>query len=193
MKLIKGLLALVAAASFLMAIGCGSGSGTTQIITTVSTSDFFHLAIVPDQTVSTATFEVQVIAENINPTPPPSAPSVIDGSGTSHVMALKTLKWPGTADDSVTVYAAVIPLVANQVNSIKAVSYTKEINFSIRHKSALTVTTALNAVDLVTKIRAAMIDPSIDVVEINYDEPDLGTAINDAGNSITSVSATWLT
>jgi len=71
MKLIKGLLALVAAASFLMAIGCGSGSGTTQIITTVSTSDFFHLAIVPDQTVSTATFEVQVIAENINPTPPP--------------------------------------------------------------------------------------------------------------------------
>lgn len=196
MKLIKRLLTLVVvAAFFLMPIGCGGG--TTQVITnvstSVSTSDFFHLAIVPDQTVSTATFEVQVIAENIDPSTTPSAPQVIDGSGTSHVMAFKTLKWPGTAVDSVTIYSATIPLVANQVNNIKAVSGTKEINFSIRHKSALSVSTASNAADLAAKIKAAMTDPSIDVVEIDYNEPDLGSAINGIGNGIKSVRTTWLT
>lgn len=189
-------MALVVAFS-LMVIGCGGGGGETIPTPTITTADFFHLAIVPDQTVSTATFEVQVIAENIDPATSPSAPRVIDGSGTSHVMVLKTLKWPRTAVDSVTVYSAVIPLVTNQVNSIKVVSGIKEISFSIRHKSALSVLTASNAGNLVAHIKAAMIDPTIDVVEINYDEPDLGTVIHEAGRNagiaITSVRTTWLT
>lgn len=195
MKLIKGLLALVVA-SFLMVVGCGgggSGSGSETILfTTATTSDFFHLAVVPNQTVSTATFEVQVIAENIDPATSPSAPTVVNG-GVSTTMTLKTLQWPMTAVDSITVYSAVISLVPNQVNNIKVVSGTKEINFSIRHKPALSVSTALNAADLVTKIKAAMTDPSIDVVEVDYNEPDLGSAINGIGNGIASVRTTWLT
>lgn len=195
MKLIKRLLALVVVASSLIAIGCGGGGSApvSAATTTITTSDFFHLAIVPNQTVSTATFEVQVIAENIDPTSLPSAPVVVDHGGTSHAMVLKTLKWPGTAIDSVTVYSATIPLIANQVNNIKVVSGTKELPFSIRHKSAPSVSTASNAADLVAQIRAAMIDPTIDVVEIDYNEPSLGTAINNAGNGVTSVRTTWLT
>jgi hypothetical protein len=206
MRLIKGLLAVATVAFSLMLIGCLSGGGgggdsgaasTTPtpppLAACVPTADFFHLVVVPDQTVSTATFEVQVIAESIIPTSPPCAPTVIDGSGTSHAMALKTLKWPGTAVDSVQVYSAVIPLVSNTVNNIKAVSGAKQINFAIRHKPALLISTASDSVDLVAKIRAAMIDPSIDVVEIDYNEPDLGSAIHNSGAGVTSVRTTWLT
>lgn len=192
MKFTKG---LVAAAFFLMAIGCSGGNDTSS--TAATAADFFQLAIVPNQTVNTATFEVQAIAENINPTTFPSAPQVVDGSGTSHAMALKTLKWPGTVDDSVSIYAAVIPLVVDQTNSIKVVSGTKEISFSIKHKSTLSVLSATNATALVTHIKTAMTDPSIDVVEIDYDELDLGTAIHDAGRNsgtnIVSTRTTWLT
>jgi hypothetical protein len=201
MSLAKRRLLLVAVASLILG-GCLSGGGggdsgtaatpATPPTTAITTADFFKLAVVPDQTVSSATFEVQVIAENIDPATSPSAPVVVKG-GVSTAMILKTLQWPGTAINSVTVFAATIPLTANQVNSIKVVSGTKEINFSIRHKAALSVSTASNAPDLVAKIQAAMTDPSIDVVEIGYNEPDLGAAINNAGNGITSTRATWLT
>lgn len=189
--------------STLMAIGCGATDGSTVVINNSPTSDFFHLAIVPEQTVSTATFEVQVIAENIDPTSLPFAPIVIDGSGISHVMALKTLKWPGTAVDSVTIYSATIPLAANQVNNIKAVSGTKELPFSIRHKSALNVLHAANSAELQAYLKTATCsnvgctpDTTIDVIEVDYVESDLGAVINGIGTN-TALAPTqrtsWLT
>lgn len=195
MKLSRGLLTLAVAASFLMSTGCGGGGGSEMASsTTVTTSDFFHLAIVPNQTVSTATFEVQVIAENIDPTSLPSAPVVVDHGGTSHAMVLKTLKWPGTAIDSVTVYSATIPLTANTVNNIQAVSGAKTINFSIRHKAALNILTAVNAADVRAHIVTANTDSTVDVIEIDYDEPDLGVEIDNVNAANTaSTRSTWLT
>ncbi len=211
MRAYKGLLLVPAVAFSLILGGCLSGggggdSGTTSSttpppISSPTTADFFHLAVVPNQTVSTATFEVQVIAENIIPTSPPTAPRVLDGSGASHAMALKTLKWPGAGPgsgvDSVAVYSAVIPLVANQVNNIKAVSGTKEINFSIKHKAALNVVHATTPLQLVNFLQTATTtDPSIDVIEVDYVEADLGARIDNIGSNTAAVPTTrnsWLT
>jgi hypothetical protein len=183
--------------------GClsGGGGGDAGSVptggpppTVITTADFFHLAVVPDQTVTSATFEVQLIAENINPTTPPSAPQVTDHAGVTHVATLKTLKWPGTAVDSVAVYSAIIPLTANTNNNIQAVSGTKVISFSIRHKAALNSLTATNAGELRTHILTGNTDATVDVVEIDYNEPDLGGAIDNVNAANTaSTRTTWLT
>ena len=189
MKVIKGLLALVVA-SILISSGCG-GAGVTS---TGGTADFFQLAIVPDQTVTTSTFEVQAIAELLNPSAGTLvSPSVIDGSGNSHVMSPKVLQWPGTTQDSITIWSATIPLVNDQVNSIKVMSGTKKIDFSIRQKSSLSVLVASNSTQLVSQIQAAIVDPTIDVIQVAYNEPDLGAAIHNAGNNFTNQRTTWLT
>ena len=170
--------------------GTTSGGGTP----TPATADFFHLVIVPDQTVTAATFEVQVIAENINlATPLPTAPVVIDDSGNSHTMAPKTLQWPGTATNSVSIWAVTIPLSSNKVNAINVVSGTKKISFSVQHKTSLNIVTTPNSAALIAAVKAAMTDPTIDVVEANYSEASLGTTLNNVGNGITSTRTTWLT
>lgn len=184
----------------LSACGSGSSANSTSPVSdapptgTIHTADFFQLAIVPDQTVSGSSFEVQVIAELLNPNAGTLVPpSVIDGSGASHTMTPKVLKWPGTAEDSVTIWSATIPMVSDQVNNIKVVSGTKELPFSIRHKSTLSVLTASNATQLISNIKAAITDPTIDVIEVAYNEPDLGSAINSVGINMTSARSTWLT
>jgi ribosomal protein L7Ae-like RNA K-turn-binding protein len=182
----------------LSACGAGNSNNSKSPASDTPAADFFQLAIVPNQTVSASTFEVQAIAELFNPNAGTLVPpSVIDGSGNSHAMAPKVLKWPGTAEDSVTIWSATIPLVSDQVNNIKVVSGTKELPFAIRHKSALSVLTASNPTQLVNDIKAAITDPSIDVIQVAYDEPNLGSAINGVGENggvrITNNRTTWLT
>jgi hypothetical protein len=156
-------------------------------------ADFFHLVVVPDQTVTNGEFEVQVIAENIDPNSPPSVPFVFDASGKSSDMALKHLKWPGTNDDSVTVYSVKVRLARNRTNNIKVLSGNKQIAFSIRHKSALNVRVASSRAELIRYVKAAISDPSIDVVEVGYEEQDLGGTLHNVGNSIPNKRSTWLT
>jgi ribosomal protein L7Ae-like RNA K-turn-binding protein len=178
----------------LSACGAGNSTNSKSLGSDTPAADFFQLAIVPNQTVSARSFEVQVIAELLNPNAGTlTPPNIIDGSGGSHAMAPKVLKWPGTAEDSVTIWSATIPMVSDQVNNIKVVSGTKELPFSIRHKSALSVLTASNATQLVSDIKAAITDPTIDVIQVAYNEPDLGSAINGVGNNMTSARSTWLT
>lgn len=158
-----------------------------------TTADFFHLVVVPDQTVTAETFEVQVIAEHIDPRDIEIAPIAIDGYGKSRQMALKTLKWPGTADDSVTVYSIILPLVKNQVNTIKVTSGAKALAFLVRHKSVLQIRSASSPIELVKHIKAAISDPMIDVVLIDYDEVDLGRIVHNIGSNILNSRMTWLT
>ncbi|MBI5401053.1 MAG: hypothetical protein HZB12_02985 [Candidatus Yonathbacteria bacterium] len=162
-----------------------------------TTADFFKLAIVPNQTVNTSTFEVQVIAENINPATSPSAPIVTDGSGVSHVMTLKTLKWPGTIEDSITVWSSTVPLVSGQVNNLTVVSGTKTIPFSIKHKTTLNVLTATNSTQLVSDVKAAITDPTIDVIRVAYNETNLGGVLyyagENSGNTIPNARSYWMT
>jgi hypothetical protein len=201
MSLTKVPAIFLAAFASLVLVGClsGGGGGSDGVAggatpaPTITTSDFFHLAVVPDQTVTTATFEVQVVAENINPAIPPAAPVVIDDSGISHAMAPKTLQWPGTAINSISIWAATIPLSSNKVNAIKVVSGTKQIAFSVRHKAALNIVTAANSAALIVAVKAAMTDPSIDIVEANYDDADFGATLHNVGNGIVSTRTTWLT
>jgi hypothetical protein len=108
-------------------------------------------------------------------------------------MAPKTLQWPGTATDSITIWAATIPLSNNKVNAIRVVSGTKQINFSVQHKTSLNVVTVASSAELIAAVKAAMTDPTIDVVEANYDDASLGTTLNDVGNGIASTRTTWLT
>ncbi|MBU0621663.1 MAG: hypothetical protein KJ795_07435 [Gammaproteobacteria bacterium] len=190
-------IALLGMTLLLALAACGSGSSVNPEppeTGTITTAEFFQLAIVPDQTVSASSFEVQAIAELLNPDAGTLVPpSVIDGSGGSHAMAPKVLKWPGTAEDSVTIWSATIPLLSDRVNSIKVVSGTKELPFSIRHKSVLSVLIASNDAQLVNDIKAAITDPSIDVIQVAYNEPDLGSAINGVGSNMTNARTTWLT
>jgi hypothetical protein len=158
-----------------------------------ATADFFHLLIVPDQTVTTDIFEVQVIAEKVNPSSPLAAPNVLDGNGKSLKMVNKTLKWPSTNDNSIDIYSAIVSLARNQINNIKVTSGKKRLEFSIRHKSALNVRLASDRKELASHIRSAISDPSIDVVELGYDEPDLGSAIHNIGKNVSNKRATWLT
>jgi hypothetical protein len=198
MKMTKNLARLLLLVASSALFGCltdgGSGGDAATTSATAATgADFFHLAIVPDQTVTTATFDVQAIAENIDPASPLSAPIVIDSSGGSHTMVLTTLQWPGTATNSVSIWSATIPLLANQVNAIRLLSGSKEIDFSIRHKPGLNVVTVANSAALFAAVQAAMTDPTVDVVEANYNEPSLGTVLNNVGNGVTSTRTTWLT
>lgn len=174
--------------------------GNTTIYATFSvapattyTADFFHLAIVPNQTVNQTSFEIQVIAENINPATSPTAPVVVDGSGASHTMTPKTLKWPGTIENSITIWSATVPLVIDQVNNLTVVSGTKTIPFSIKHKTSLVIQTATNPTELVTKIKGALADSSVDVIQIDYNEADLGNIFHSIGNGIAKNRSTWLT
>ena len=196
MQVYRYIFALMVMTLLLTLSACGAGNSPESKSPASDTpaADFFQLAIVPNQTVSASAFEVQAIAELLNPnTGTLAPPNVIDGSGNSHAMAPKVLKWPGTAEDSVTIWSATIPLVSDQVNNIKVVSGTKELPFSIRHKSALSVLTASNSTQLVNDIKAAITDPTIDVIQVAYNEPDLGSVINGVGNNITSARTTWLT
>lgn len=194
----KYLFALFAMTLILAVSACGDGAIPSTVApengATIPAADFFQLAIVPNQTVSASTFEVQAIAELLNPNEGTLAPpSVIDGSGNSHDMVPKVLKWPGTTEDSIAIWSVTIPLANNQVNNIKVVSGAKELAFSIRHKSALTELTALTPTQLINDIKAAITDPSIDVIQVAYNEPDLGSAINGVGNNIANARTTWLT
>jgi hypothetical protein len=174
--------------------GEGSVAGTSGGAPVVASTaaDFFHLAVVPDQTVTSATFEVQVIAENIDPASPPSAPIVTDAGGGSYTMVPKTLQWPGTALNSVTIYSAVVPLLANQVNNLNVNSAAKNISFSIKHKAALNIQHAVNAAGLIALIQSAHTDATIDVIEVDYAEADLGLQINNIVSGATSRNS-WLT
>jgi hypothetical protein len=158
-----------------------------------TTADFFHLVVVPNQTVTTETFEVQVIAEHIDPRDIEIAPIAIDGYGKSRQMALKTLKWPGTTDDSVAVYSVIVPLVTNQENTIKVTSGARALAFLVRHKSVLQTRSASSPTELAQLIKAAISDPMIDVVLIDYDEVDLGRSIHNIGRNIVNNRRTWLT
>lgn len=197
-------LSLLGVVTFLF-IGCGSGSSDgapnagvqqTNVDSQIS-AHFFHLAVVPQQTVTATTFDVQVIAENADLNSPPTAPTVTDANGTKHTMALVMLQWPDNSGPSVQVYSAVVPLLANQLNSIHVTSGTKSLQFQIAHKSSLTIQTATNATDLQSKVKAAISDPNIDVIRIGYDEPDLGLVLDQVGRAngarIANQRTTWLT
>lgn len=199
MSLPKSFLCSLALAFSLILNACGGGSSPTSQAENTdttgrpTTSDFFQLAVVPDQTVSTPTFEVQVIAENVDPNRAPTPPVVVDGAGVSSAMSLVTLKWPGTTENSIQVYSKAVPLIQDQINNIKVTSGSKEISFSVRHKSAKSVLTASNGTELASFIKTAISDPTVDVVEINYDEPDLGGIIHNIGNGVANNRTTWLT
>ena len=166
-------------------------------VSTISTADFFHLAIVPNQTVTQTSFEIQVIAENINPATSPTSPIVTDDNGATFAMETKMLKWPGTNENSVSVYSKTIQLNTDKVNNLKVTSGTKEMPFSIKHKSTLSVQTATSPTDLASKVKASITNPSVDVIEVAYNEADLGAVINSAGlnggNKIANARTTWVT
>ena len=83
-----------------LAAGCGSGAvaasspdAAVDADAAIATAEFFALAIVPVQTLSASTFEVQVVAELLDPRPGVLAPpTVVDGSGASNVMVPKVLQ-----------------------------------------------------------------------------------------------------
>jgi hypothetical protein len=135
---------------------------------------FFHLAVVPDQTVTGDWFDVQVIAEPIEPDQPLPAIKVIDANGTAYPMTRKRLKWPGTNDDSVYVHAAMVKLAKNAVNRIRVVAGNKEISLAIKQKPTLVIKKASNPIELIAHVKEGIGNPEIDVIEIAYDEPDLG-------------------
>lgn len=164
---------------------------TVEPTPVATTADFFKLAIVPNQTLVESTFEVQVIAESLDLSQTVTPPIVIDHAGISHTMTLKTLKWPGTTEDSISLYSSTIPLTPNSMNSIRIVSGTKEISFSLRHKSNLSILSAANATELSAHIKSAIADGSIDVVEVNYNEADLGAILNSLGSGVTNRRTTW--
>lgn len=190
------LLAVLVLGCFLSS--CGAGGEVAKSpppivpIANQGTADFFFLVIVPNQSVTTGAIEVQVIAESVSGAPV-SAPKVVDHTGTQHSMTFKQLTWPRTSVASVVVFSATVPLSPDQINNLKALSGTREIPFSIRHRSALDIRVATNSTDLASLIKAAIVTPDIDVVEADYDEPDLGAVVNNLGNGVTNLRTTWLT
>lgn len=188
--------ALLVIALTLTFSGCSNGGGSggdPSPDVSSSTADFFHLAVVPYQTVTTASFEVQVIAENTNLNSPPPAPVVTDANGANHTMVLKTLQWPDGSGPSVQVYSAVVPLKLGQLNDIRVTSGIKVLLFPITQKSALNIRTATDSISLQNDIKAAIADPTIDVIQIGYDEADLGLIVNNVGSGIANRRTTWLT
>lgn len=173
------------------AIATPSPTPTLAPASVATTADFFKLVVVPNQSIVERFFEVQVIAENLDLSQIVTAPVVIDHSGTSHVMTLKTLKWPGTTEDSISLYSSTIPLTPDSLNNVRIVSGTKEITFSLRHKSNLSILSAANTTELRAHIKSAIADGSIDVVEVNYDEADLGAILNSLGSGVTNRRTTW--
>lgn len=176
------------------ACGSGGSSGSNVSQSLVPTADFFKLAIVPNQTVSTSTFEVQIIAELLNPNAGSlAAPSILDNGGTAHTMTAKILQWPGTVENSITVWSATVPLVSDQVNNLTAVSGTKTIPFSIKHKSALNILTATNSTQLINYVKSAITDPTIDGIQVTYNETNLGGILANVGSGITNARSYWMT
>ena len=160
------------------------------------TADFFNLASVPSQVVSSSTFTVQAIAENINTAAPSSAPLITDASGATYTMAATTLTYPGTATSSVSVWSYAVTLLADQLNTITVRSGINTLSIPVTHKTALGTVTVTNSTDLVTAAQAALVAPgatNTNIIVIDYDEPDLGTVLNNFGNGITNVRTTWLT
>lgn len=189
----------------LIVTSCGGGdqqpqgvvppSGTPSAQTNLGPSsglDFFFLATVPDQVVTSNVFEVEAIAESVSGQAVP-APTVVDHNGNVVTMNPKQLNWPGTSEPSILVYAASVALVSNQDNNLKVVFAGREIPFMIRHRSAHDVRVATTTLDLANLIKTAISSPDIDVVEADFDVSDLGSVLDSLGGGIVNQRVTWLT
>lgn len=181
--------------------GCGGGGGENSASAPApaslpvadTTVDFLHWATVPNQVTTQASFELEVIADNLNPLRNVEAPVAVDAFGVRHLMAIKILKWPGTTTDSVAVYAATVPLKGNQVNALSVVSGSKTLTMNVVQKSSIDLQVANDSAQLFSLVRSALTASSVDVIELQYDEADLGAALDGVGNSLVNSRTSWLT
>ena len=168
--------------------------------------DVLKLAVVPEQTVSDISFIVQVLAENIDPAFPVGhndlSPTVTLNGGGALSMSPSFLKWPDpatpggfTTEDSVGVWEQTITLSGDATNIITVSSSTEDITFNVHHKAAPDIATVTTRPQLQTQIREALTDinPAITVIELNYNETDLGEALDEMNPISDQTRTKWLT
>ena len=158
-----------------------------------SANDVAAFATATNQVIDAETFAIDIVAGQVDPTASEIIPIVTRDDGATYTPSQVTLQYPGTSDDSTTIYRAVVSLERGD-NTFTVARADGTDSIMIRRR-AINQVTAANSSTLTTLLRAAgqTGGETVDEVLVDYDEPNLEVILDNLVNSNVGARDTWCT
>ena len=135
-----------------------------------------RFATVTYQVTDQATFEVDVVSGNVDPSQTDSVPIILGSDGSRTLTTLTYLTYPGTTEQSTHVFRAQVPLsMGLNTLTINAIDFTDTLE--VTRVSSLTTVTVTDSAAARAAIKSAgeTVDSSVNEIILDYDETNFNT------------------